>query len=183
MRSRARYHNLLHRNADIVDISNRSNLTNSFCSGIIQTDKCELYKTPTYYAQQLYATLAGNRTLAIEPAAAMNETLDVSATVSSARDAVTLFVVNDSVQDIGREIDLSAFHGQEHTATIWTLTDKQKAGEPDVANSFEEPERVAPSKSKVETKSTLLFYQFPALSLTVIRWPITSEKNNPNRAP
>ena len=52
--------------ADFVDIANRSNLTNSFCSGIIQTDNHRLYKTPTYYAQQLYATLAGNRPLVIE---------------------------------------------------------------------------------------------------------------------
>src|SRR4029077_11571982 len=62
----ARYHNLLHRHADLVTIANRSNLTNSFCSGILQTDNHRLFKTPTYYAQQLYATLAGNRPLAIE---------------------------------------------------------------------------------------------------------------------
>ena len=29
----SRYHNLLHRQADLVEIANRSNLTNSFCSG------------------------------------------------------------------------------------------------------------------------------------------------------
>src|SRR5207247_2211884 len=54
----SRYHNLLHRECDLVEIANRSNLINSFCSGIIQTDNHRLYKTPTYYAQQLYATLA-----------------------------------------------------------------------------------------------------------------------------
>src|SRR5207248_3106533 len=43
----SRHHNLLHRHADLVDIANRSNLTNSFCSGIIQTDNHRLYKTPT----------------------------------------------------------------------------------------------------------------------------------------
>src|SRR6202171_2496522 len=59
----SRYHNLLHRHADLVDIANRSNLINSFCSGIIQTDNTRLYKTPTYYAQQLYATRAGTKAL------------------------------------------------------------------------------------------------------------------------
>ena len=49
----SRYHNLMHRQCDVVEIANRSNLTNSFCSGIIQTDNHRLYKTPTYYAQQL----------------------------------------------------------------------------------------------------------------------------------
>ena len=59
----ARYHNLLHRHGDLVEVSNRSNLTNSFCSGIIQTDRQGLYVTPTYHAQKLYATLAGSRAL------------------------------------------------------------------------------------------------------------------------
>ncbi|MGH7139799.1 MAG: carbohydrate binding domain-containing protein, partial [Pirellulales bacterium] len=46
----SRYHNLLHRHCDLVEIANRSNLINSFCSGIIQTDNHRLYKTPTYHA-------------------------------------------------------------------------------------------------------------------------------------
>ncbi len=57
----SRYHNLIHRHCDLVTIACRSNLINSFCSGCIQTDNHRLYKTPTYYAQQLYATLAGDR--------------------------------------------------------------------------------------------------------------------------
>ena len=62
----SRYHNLIHRHCDLVAIACRSNLINSFCSGIIQTDNHRLYKTPTYYAQQLYATLAGDRPLRID---------------------------------------------------------------------------------------------------------------------
>ena len=62
----SRYHNLMHRHSDLVQIACRSNLVNSFCSGCIQTDNYRLYKTPTYYAQQLYATLAGDRPLRIE---------------------------------------------------------------------------------------------------------------------
>ncbi|MCA1596049.1 MAG: hypothetical protein LC772_06460, partial [Chloroflexi bacterium] len=41
----SRYQNLLHRESDRVEIANRSNLTNSFCSGILQTDNHRLYKT------------------------------------------------------------------------------------------------------------------------------------------
>jgi len=33
----ARYHNLMHRHADLVTIANRSNLANSFCSGMLLT--------------------------------------------------------------------------------------------------------------------------------------------------
>ena len=55
----ARYHNFMHRHCDLIEIANRSNLTDSFCSGIIQTNNHALYKTPTYYIQELYATRAG----------------------------------------------------------------------------------------------------------------------------
>ena len=55
----ARYQNVIHRHCDLVAIACRSNLTNSFCSGCIQTDNHRLYKTPVYYAQQLYATAGG----------------------------------------------------------------------------------------------------------------------------
>ena len=61
----SRYHNLIHRRCDLVEIANRSNLTDSFCSGVIQTNSHSLYLTPTYYAQQLYATKAGHRPLRI----------------------------------------------------------------------------------------------------------------------
>ena len=90
----SRYHNLLHRHADLVDIANRSNLVNSFCSGIIQTDNHRLYKTPTYYAQQLYATHAGSRPLKIEPKVSLRAPPDVSATLSEDGKVVALLAVN-----------------------------------------------------------------------------------------
>src|SRR5204862_5151177 len=79
----SRYHNLLHRHCGLVEIANRSNLTNSFCSGIIQTDNHRLYKTPTYYVQQLYSTLAGSRPLRIASGIPADAGPDISATLSS----------------------------------------------------------------------------------------------------
>ncbi|MEW6073768.1 MAG: hypothetical protein AB1726_14380 [Planctomycetota bacterium] len=46
----ARYHHLMQRNSDFVEIAIRSNLTNSFCSGILQTRGPDLFLAPTYYA-------------------------------------------------------------------------------------------------------------------------------------
>jgi alpha-N-arabinofuranosidase len=168
----SRYHNLIHRHADIVQIANRSNLTNSFCSGIIQTDNHRLYKTPTYYAQQLYATLAGNRPLKVESGSFSNTTLDVSATLTSSKDAVVLLVVNDGLKDIDQPMDLSAFGADAQEIATWTLMDRKRAGEPDVANSFGDPERVSPVKSKFQVASSRFQYRFPALSLTVMRWQV-----------
>jgi alpha-L-arabinofuranosidase len=163
----SRYHNLMHRNADVVEIANRSNLINSFCSGIIQTNNRTLYKTPTYYAQQLYATQAGNRPLRIE-GLTPDSPLDVSATLSADGNEMTLFAVNDTVEPIERTLDASAFHGK--ILTECKLADQKQAGEPDVANSFAEPERVVPVKKLVSDAAEQLRYRFEPLSLTVLQW-------------
>src|SRR5258708_11547378 len=130
----ARYHILLHRHGDSVAIANRSNLTNSFCSGIIQTDNHRLYKTPTYYAQQLYATKAGSKALKIDSPIPASVGLDCSATFSAQEDMITLFAVNQTLEEISRPIDLSAFGDKAQAATIWTLADRKHSGEPDVSN-------------------------------------------------
>ena len=168
----ARYHNLLHRHGDLVAIANRSNLTNSFCSGILQTDRHRLYVTPTYHAQRLYATLAGSRALKVESPLPPHLGLDVSATLSAGGDRLTLFAVNAGLEDVTRRLDLSAFGEAGREAEVWTLTDTRHAGEPDVTNSFAEPERVAPVASKFRAESARFDYRFPALSLTVLRWKV-----------
>jgi len=168
----ARYQNLLHRHCDVVEIANRSNLTNSFCSGIIQTDNHRLYKTPTYYAQQLYATLGGNRPLRVDSPLPARLKPDVSATLSADGTTLTLFAVNAGLKDVTRPVDLTAFGAAGQEVEAWVLADRKKAGEPDVTNSFGEPERVAPSLSRFPVKSGRFDYRFPPLSLTVLRWKV-----------
>jgi alpha-N-arabinofuranosidase len=168
----SRYHNLMHRNADLVVIANRSNLINSFCSGIIQTDNHRLYKTPTYYAQQLYATLAGNRPLKIESAAPADKSADLSATLTPQGDAVVLFAVNSSLEYVTRRLDFSAFGKSGQEFKTWTLADREHGGEPDVTNSFVTPERIATVPSKVRVATSEFDYCLPPLSLTVIRWQV-----------
>jgi alpha-N-arabinofuranosidase len=168
----SRYHNLLHRHCDVVQIANRSNLTNSFCSGIIQTDNHRLYKTPTYYAQQLYATLAGDRPLRIESPLPAALKPDVSATLAADGKTVTLFAVNAGTSEVARPLDLTAFGEAGQEVEVWTLADSKKAGEPDVANSFGEPERVGVARSRFRASSGKFEYRFPALTLTVLRWQV-----------
>jgi alpha-N-arabinofuranosidase len=165
----ARYQNLLHRNGDLVAIANRSNLTNSFCSGIVQTDRRRLYTTPTYHAQRLYATLAGTRALRVESALPPHLGLDISATLSTKGEWLTLFAVNATLEDVTRPLDLSMFGDGAREAEVWTLTDTRHAGEPDVTNSFAEPGRVVPVASNIRAASPRFDYRFPALSLTVLR--------------
>jgi alpha-L-arabinofuranosidase len=168
----SRYHHLLHRHCDTVEIANRSNLINSFCSGIIQTDTHRLYRTPTYYAQQLYATLAGTRPLKIESSIPANVGLDLSATLLAARDELMLFAVNDTLEDITRPLDFTAFGSSGQTLSVWTLADRARAGEPDVTNSFDDPERITTVRGGFRADAPRFAYRFPALSLTVLRWQV-----------
>jgi alpha-L-arabinofuranosidase len=155
-----------------VAIANRSNLVNSFCSGCLQTDNHRIYGTPTYYAQQLYATQAGNRPLKIVSALPAQAIPDLSATLSPEGDSVVLLAVNDRLQPVTRPLDFSAFGRDGRELEVWTLTDTKRAGEPDAANSFGDPQRVVPIRSTFAAPSPRFDYEFPPLSICVLRWPV-----------
>ena len=155
-----------------MQIACRSNLTNSFCSGCIQTDNHRLYKTPTYHAQQLYATLAGDRPLRIDGPLPAQTAPDLCATLTAQADAVVLFAVNDGLEAISRPLDFSAFGSKGQDLDVWTLADRKQAGEPDVTNSFGEPERIAPRQASITAASPRFVYQFPPLSLSVLKWRV-----------
>lgn len=162
----ARYHNLLHRNCDLVQIANRSNLTNSFCSGIIQCNRSTLYKTPTYYAQQLYSELAGKTPLRVES----KTPLDLSATLAADGKTVTLFAVNDTPNEIQAVLKLPELHKDGEPIDQWRLEDREDAGETDVTNSFEAPERVIVRFSVAAEQRANVREDFPRYSLTVLQW-------------
>lgn len=170
----SRYHNLLHRNCDLVEIANRSNLINSFGSGIVQTDNHRLYVTPTYRAQWLYANLAGTRPLRTDPAPSPAASPDVSVTLSADGAAATLFAVNDRREPAARRIDLREFGASGRRVRTWTLADRDRSGERDVRNGFGDPDRVAVREASMRTAGPVFLYEFPALSLTVLQWRVTT---------
>ena len=167
----SRYHNFMHRQCDILEIANRSNLTDSFCSGIIQTDNHRLFKTPTYYAQQLYATHAGQIPLTVETDAALpaDPALDASATRTADGRGLSLFVVSYTNQPQRRTLDLTGLTPLSKEIEVWTLADTRGAGERDVANSWREPDRIRTASSRAVLVDGSLAYEFPALSLTVLK--------------
>ena len=125
---------------------------------------------PTYYMQHLYATRAGERPLRLRPAFSVDAVPDCSATLSADGKTVTLFAVNPTTHDVSRTLDFTAFGSGPRELTVWMLADTQSAGEPDVANSFAEPQRIVPGRKTVHMASARLSYRFPALSLTVLSW-------------
>ena len=166
----SRYQNLMHRNCDIVEIANRSNLTNSFCSGIFQTDNRRLYLTPTYYSQMLYSNLAGTRPLQIDPPAPLKAGLDVSATVSEDGNTLTLFCVNGSPDSVSKVLNVSGLGGAwKPSAKRGHWVTQVAAGEPDVSNTFEHPTRVDVKRGRIPVAGPRLSYHFAPLTLTVMQ--------------
>ncbi|MBN1419747.1 MAG: hypothetical protein JXP34_13290, partial [Planctomycetes bacterium] len=167
----SRYHNLIQRNADLVEIAIRSNLADSFCSGIIQTDETRLYRTPTFFAQKLYARSGGFFPVKIDGVLPAHlEDLDASAVVSPDRKRVILYAVNDTRAGIARKVDLSAFAPLGPEVKIDTLADREKAGERDVTNEFDDPERIVAHEGILTIPGPAFEYTFPALSLTVMEF-------------
>jgi alpha-L-arabinofuranosidase len=173
----SRYHNFMHRHADLIEIANRSNLADSFCGGIIQTNGTSLFKTPAYYAQQLYAVHAGSRPLAIKLDADLPSDLwlDTSATLSCDGQTLALFVVNQTNQAHSRTIDLAALAPLDEIVQVWTLADTNGAGERDAVNSWREPDRIRITPGKTTLAGAKLAYRFPPLSLVVLKVQRTPE--------
>jgi alpha-N-arabinofuranosidase len=160
----ARTLNMFQRLGDQIHIANRSNLTNSCCSGVIQTSGSDLYLTPCYHVQKAYANFAGDVALRVNTEG--GATLDVAATRQSSGGGVALFVVNYGPTAERGEIDPSALQLSGSHVDVWTLTGPSL----DAVNSFQEKERVAPEEKRLERRFRVFEHEFPAYSVSILRF-------------
>lgn len=168
----ARYHNFMHRHCDAIEIANRSNLADSFCSGVIQTNNHALYKTPTYYVQALYANHAGQTPLKVQIDAELpvDPALDASVTLSADGAVLSVFAVNHTAAAQQRTLDLGALAPLAEAVEAQTILDTLKAGERDAANSWREPDRIRTVSEQIPLSGDTLAYEFPPLSVTLLRF-------------
>mgnify|MGYP001101787718 CR=1 FL=1 len=168
----ARVLNLYQRFCHLVRIANRSNLTNSWCAGVIQTNDAGIYFTPAYHAMQMYSTLSGDYVLKVEDGSGQKlegpefgSDLDAYATISADGSRLTLAVVNDGAVPVNAQLRLEGFGRLDSQAAIFTLA----ADSPQAVNDFARPNAVCPTTrtANVESGTTL---EFPPYSLTMIRW-------------
>jgi alpha-L-arabinofuranosidase len=171
----ARYHHLMHRHADAVEIAIRSNLIDSFGSGAILTGPGWLYAAPTYHAQRLYARAAGSYPLRVErPASSSGMTLpwhleepDLSAVVSSDGGLVRLYGVNATERTFEVKTALAGFGNAVRSAEMHVLKDAQGALTPEIMNSRDEPERVRVFTRRTEVSGKEFILSFEPFSLTL----------------
>lgn len=88
----AQFLNVLHRHSDAVMLACRSNLTNSFCGGTIQTNAAGLYRTPSFHVMALYRR--HSLPIPLRVAADVPVPVDLSACAAEDRSSLCLFVVN-----------------------------------------------------------------------------------------
>ncbi|MDB6058429.1 MAG: Intracellular exo-alpha-(1-_5)-L-arabinofuranosidase, partial [Verrucomicrobiales bacterium] len=149
----ARYLHVLMRHCNRVKIACRSNLANSFCGAVIETNPGGVLKRPSYYAMQMYATHA--LPLPLETSAEANS-LDVFACASERRDAVAIFIVNSNADPMSCTLRFERFAEPIQTTSLTTLTDQQAGRQRDVINNWEAPDRVSPTtRSFVGNQVTL----------------------------
>ena len=87
----AQYLNLMCRYANVVEMACRSNMTNSYCSGIIGTTPAGLIKRPSYYVMKLYAD--HTKTIPVQ-VGKLPQGLDLMACTDEKREKLCVFAVN-----------------------------------------------------------------------------------------
>ena len=157
----ARYLHVMMRHADKVKIGCRSNLANSFCGAIIETTPSGVLKRPSYYIMELYARHAKPRPLGIETP---KDGPDMFACGSQDKKSFVIFAINSTVKPVTWEVSFDGFGGMAHVTSAESVCDQLAAGQPDVMNHWNAPERVRIKALSVSHNSVVL----PPLSATAI---------------
>jgi alpha-L-arabinofuranosidase len=170
----ARYHNLMQRHCDTVEIAIRSNLIDSFGSGVIQTGPGWLYLAPTYHAQRLYARAAGSFPVRLERIAAASARLpwpmaepDLSAVLSSDGHTLRVYGVNSTKKPLSVTTALTGFGTGVVKGEAQVLKDAEGSLTPEVLNTRDEPGRVRVFRQPAPLQGSNLELAFEPFSLTL----------------
>jgi alpha-N-arabinofuranosidase len=167
----SRYQNLLHRYADLAEIAIRSNLVDSFGSGVLLPGPGWLYLAPTYYSQKLYARAAGSYPLRVERSTSLPWHLqepDLSVTLSEDGKTLRIYGVNSTAEARQLKFHLVDFPASLKGGTVCILRDREAAGTPEVMNSRDDPSRITPVTSSVSANGTDFDYAFAPFTVTLL---------------
>jgi alpha-N-arabinofuranosidase len=168
----ARFLHFCQRHSELMKICCRSNISNSYYSGIIQTNNRSVLGTPAYWVSRLYARHGGKWPLALGNDTATLLT-DATAALSDDGRTLTLSMINTQAEPVDQAIDLSAFRQVTKQANVWTVADCADAGDPDVMNTFDRPDRIAITAGRFDRAATRFTYRLPALSVTLLELEVS----------
>jgi len=137
----ARYLHVMMRHCDKVKIACRSNLANSYCGAIFETSPSGdgVLKRASYHVMDLYANRALPEPLVLEQS---SDRLDVFACASEDKKSIVLFAVNPKAEPVALSVAFTGFAGSAAVARAEAVCDTQNAGQPDVMNHWEAPDRI-----------------------------------------
>ncbi|MDR3404132.1 MAG: alpha-L-arabinofuranosidase C-terminal domain-containing protein [Chthoniobacter sp.] len=157
----ARHLHLLMRHCDKVVIANRSNMANSYCGAIFETNPAGVLKRPGYYVMDLYTRHARPLPLKVEGAP---DGPDFFACASADKKNVTLFAVNSEAKPLPFRLAGTGFEKQLRIVSAEAVCDTQDARQIDVMNHWDTPDRVKIMRLSTSGDTVIL----PALSVTAI---------------
>ncbi|HEY3863310.1 MAG TPA: alpha-L-arabinofuranosidase C-terminal domain-containing protein [Verrucomicrobiae bacterium] len=157
----ARYLHVLMRHSDKAKIACRSNMANSYCGAIIETDPAGVLKRPSYWVMQLYTRHAQPIPLrCTQPEGG----LDTFACASRDGKLLTVFCVNTRNEPAACSFKPQGSFAAMRVAAAEAVCDSRDARQPDVVNHWEAPERVKIVPVPFSTDGVML----PALSATAV---------------
>jgi len=171
----SRYQNLLHRYAELTEIAIRSNLVDSFGSGVILPGPGWLYLSPTYYSQKLYTRAAGSYPLRVERTNSLPWYLqepDLSVTLSDDDKTLRVYGVNSTAEARQLRFHLVDFPSKMKGGTAYVLKDRDAAGTPEVMNSRDDPSRITPVDKPVTASGMDFDYAFEPFSVTLLEFEL-----------
>jgi alpha-N-arabinofuranosidase len=173
----ARYLNLLQRDADLVEIANRSNFADSFGSGFVVTGPGWIYESPAYYAQKLYALAAGSYPLGVErslQSAWPDQQPDISATLSADGKALRIYSVNATPRALRIQFRLQSFGTLVAGGNAYILEDHEHGQTPEVMNSRDDPSRISLSIEPAKVGGSAFDFLFKPFTVTMLDLPLAT---------
>lgn len=174
----ARYQNMMHRYADLIEIANISNFAHSFGGGQIQPGPGYLYEIPDYSAQLLYQRSAGSFPLEISRRSSLSFYLqepDLDATLSSDGQILRIYGVNST--PVTRKVAFAlvpTLRGVQ-SGEAFMLTDTNDVPDTEAMNLPDEPHRVSVRVDSVHFTGEHFEYEFRPFSITLLELRLTAE--------
>jgi alpha-N-arabinofuranosidase len=169
--SASRYLNLLQRYADLVDMANRSNFSDSFGSGYLVTGPGWIYYSPAYYAQTMYARAGGTYPVRVERSSKLAWPLqepDLAASLSADGKILRVYGVNSTLEPLVTRFHLEGFQLGVSTGTVYTLADRGQAMTSEVLNSRDDPARISTTSAPAQARGNEFQFTFKPLSVTLL---------------
>jgi hypothetical protein len=162
---------VLQRYADLVEMGIRSNLTDSFGSGVIVTGPGWIYRAPTYYAEQLYGRAAGSYPLNVERAGGLPWQLqqpDVSAGIGADGGLLRIYAVNSTAAPLHPTIVLADTGKSVAGARALVLKNREGMPNTEAMNSASHPAAVGIETGDMPWAAARFQFTFAPYSLTLL---------------